>query len=61
MVTAYDKEELLNSCKKDEIPQAILVKPVSSSSLFDAILNICGEKQTIHDLVTKTPNNFKNR
>jgi len=61
MVTAYDKEELLNSCKKDEIPQAILVKPVSSSSLFDAILNICGEKQTIHDLVTKTPNNFKNK
>ena len=61
MVTAYDKEELLNSCKKDEIPQAILVKPVSSSSLFDAILNICGEKQTIHDLVTKTSNNFKNK
>lgn len=59
MVTAYDKEELLNSCEKDEIPQAILVKPVSSSSLFDTIVNIYGNKQPIHDLV-KIPNNISN-
>lgn len=60
MVTAYDKEELLNSCKNNEEPQAILVKPVSSSSLFDTIINIYGHKQPIHDLVIKTSDNITN-
>lgn len=40
MVTAYEKEELLQQFNS-EIPQKILIKPVTPSHLFDALIDIC--------------------
>ena len=43
MVTAYDKEEVMRLAK-DKGVKDFLEKPVSPSSLFDAIMNSMGEK-----------------
>jgi polar amino acid transport system substrate-binding protein len=46
MVTAYDKEDLIEQLG-DNQPYAILVKPVTSSTLFDTLIAMYGHKRLI--------------
>jgi len=44
MVTAYDKEELIEKLG-DKRPYTILVKPVTSSTLFDTLISLYGHQR----------------
>lgn len=46
MVTAYDKEELIEKLGEQQ-PYAILVKPVTSSTLFDTLISMYGHKRLV--------------
>lgn len=49
MVTAYDKEELIAKLGVDQ-PYAILVKPITASTLFDTLITMYGHKRLIEPL-----------
>jgi len=49
MVTAYDKEELIAKLGIDQ-PYAILVKPITASTLFDTLISMYGHKRLIEPL-----------
>ena len=46
MVTAYDKEELIAKLGKDQ-PYAVLVKPITASTLFDTLIGMYGHKRLV--------------
>lgn len=49
MVTAYDKEELIAKLGIDQ-PYAVLVKPITASTLFDTLISMYGHKRLIEPL-----------
>jgi polar amino acid transport system substrate-binding protein len=49
MVTAYDKGELVAKLGVDQ-PYAILVKPITASTLFDTLIGMYGHKRLIEPL-----------
>lgn len=49
MVTAYDKEELLATLGVNQ-PYAVLVKPLTASTLFDTLISMYGHKRLVEPL-----------
>ena len=61
MLTAYSKEKIINNPKSKSL-DALLMKPVGRSMMFDTIMNVLGKKSNIvnnNDLLSDNDKQFK--